>query len=110
MKYFLCRICINFLKVQFILLIVFQTHASSIDNEDYESGKELYDLSCSICHGKNMVNTSDTSFNLREFPKNQKQRFINSVSNGKGFMPPFGDILEPEEIGQLWLFISSPAD
>ena len=76
-------------------------------DEDYEYGEELYDLSCANCHGKNMINQGTSSFNLKEFPLDKKDRFVESVSKGKGFMPSFGKIFDPEEIEQLWVYISS---
>ena len=84
----------------------FPVNASSALNEDYESGEELYDLACANCHGKNMHNPGNTSFNLNEFPKDEKQRFIESVINGKGLMPALGQALVPEELEQLWFYIS----
>jgi cytochrome c6 len=75
-------------------------------DEDYEEGAELYDLACANCHGKNMVNVGAASFNLKEFPPDRKDRFIESVSKGKGFMPAFGEIFDAIEIGQLWIYVS----
>ena len=82
--------------------------ASPPDNEGYESGKELYDLGCASCHGKNMQTTGTSSFNLKKFPKDQKQRFIESVTNGKDFMPALGTVFDAEEIEQLWIYVSQP--
>jgi hypothetical protein len=39
-------------------------------------------------------------------PKEQKDRFIESVAKGKGFMPALGHIFDPEELEQLWIYIS----
>ena len=82
--------------------------ATSPHNEDYESGKELYDLGCANCHGKNMQSSGTSSFNLKKFPKDQKQRFIESVTNGKDFMPALGAVFDAEEIEQLWIYVSQP--
>lgn len=81
-------------------------HASGPSIEDVENGAELYDLACANCHGKNMHNPGTSSFNLRKFPKDQKQRFIESVKSGKGFMPALGDVFDAEEIEQLWVYVS----
>ncbi len=91
-------------------LFVLSANASAPDDEAYENGLELYDLSCSRCHGKTMVNPGASSFNLKVFPKDQKARFIESVTNGKGFMPAFGTIFDAEEIEQLWTYISRTAE
>ncbi len=90
----------------FTLLFITSGLAGGAD-EDYEEGAELYDLSCANCHGKNMNNVGTASFNLKDFPKDGKQRFINSVSKGKGFMPSFGKIFDEEEIEQLWIYVST---
>ena len=97
----------------FILLFSTSVHlsflsvkASSALNEDYENGEELYDLACANCHGKNLQNPTNASFNLSTFPKEQKDRFIESVTFGKGFMPALGHIFDPEELEQLWIYIS----
>lgn len=95
-----------FYFLSLLLSPVINVSASSASSVDYESGEELYDLACSICHGKNMVNPGTSSFNLIEFPKNEKTRFVESLTNGKGFMPPFGEIFDAEEIEQLWIYIS----
>ena len=49
---------------------------------------------------------SDPSlFNLRAFPKDQRSRFINSVSNGKNAMPAWRGQLKPEEIAAIWTYV-----
>ncbi len=53
-----------------------------------------------------MLNPGTSSFNLKEFPLDKKERFIDSVTSGKGFMPSFGKIFDPEEIEQLWIYVS----
>jgi mono/diheme cytochrome c family protein len=99
---------ISFLSSTLACLFFFMAlvHAGGSD-ENYEYGEELYDLSCSICHGKNMINPGTSSFNLKEFPLDKKERFIESVNMGKGFMPSFGEIFDPEEIEQLWIYVST---
>jgi len=89
-----------------ILLSALSAQASADMDEDYESGEELYDLGCANCHGKNMVNPGTSSFNLKQFPKDDKQRFVNSVNSGKGFMPAFGEVFDAEEIESLWIYVS----
>ena len=39
------------------------------------------------------------------FPRDQRERFINSVTRGKNQMPPWGDLLKPEEIEALWAYV-----
>ena len=42
---------------------------------------------------------------LRTFPHDQRERFVNSVSRGKNSMPPWGDLLKPDEIDALWAYL-----
>jgi cytochrome c6 len=90
----------------FLLSPLSIVYGSGVTSEDYENGAELYDLGCALCHGKNMINPGTSSFNLRVFPLDDKPRFIESVTNGKGFMPAMGDVFDSQEIEQLWIYIS----
>jgi mono/diheme cytochrome c family protein len=78
-------------------------------NQQIAQGKELYHrMPCVRCHGGNCVQNSSAAFDLRTFPHDDKARFVNSVTNGKnGRMPPWGDVLKPEEIDQLWAYVQS---
>jgi mono/diheme cytochrome c family protein len=79
------------------------------DSDQVEKGRELYHrMPCVRCHGGNCVQNSSAAFDLRTFPHGDKARFVNSVTKGKnGRMPPWGDVLKPEEIDQLWAYIQS---
>ena len=68
-------------------------------------GKTLYRQFCSNCHGVNMVNPGTSSFDLRKFPQDDKTRFVNSVVHGKNAMPPWGDIVKPDEIEAIWAYV-----
>jgi mono/diheme cytochrome c family protein len=71
-----------------------------------EAGRQLYASYCARCHGLNMVNNGAT-FDLRSFPKDQRERFERSVSQGLRAMPAWGATLKPEDLQALWLFVSS---
>ena len=72
-----------------------------------DHGKSTYAEKCSHCHGPNMMNPGTITPDLRAFP-DDKTRFVTTVKNGKNNrMPPWGDILSDDEIGNLWAFISS---
>jgi mono/diheme cytochrome c family protein len=83
--------------------------AAAGDPDQVEKGRELYhSMPCVRCHGGNCVQNSGAAFDLRTFPHDDKARFVNSVTKGKnGRMPPWGDVLKPEEIDQLWAYIQS---
>ncbi|HEV8107304.1 MAG TPA: cytochrome c [Burkholderiales bacterium] len=71
-------------------------------------GAEIYERNCSACHGARMLDPQG-AFDLRKFPRTERERFINSVTKGKNQMPPWGDLLKPEEIEALWLYVVSGA-
>ena len=76
------------------------------DVEMVAKGKALYAHHCSHCHGFNMVNPGTISFDLRQFPHDDKARFVNSVTQGKnGRMPPWGSVLSAQEIDQIWAYV-----
>lgn len=79
----------------------------SVDADVAKKGKRLYAAICARCHGLNLVNSGESTFNLREFPLEQKERFIESVVKGKRAMPAWGGILKPEEIEWLWAYINT---
>ena len=45
------------------------------------------------------------AFDLRTFPKNDRNRFITSVTKGKNQMPPWGGLLSHAEIESLWAYV-----
>jgi len=73
-------------------------------SDTVKHGAELYEQTCSHCHGVEMK-TSGTTFDLRTFPKNEKERFNNSVINGKGSMPAWGNKLSVEEINAIYEYV-----
>ncbi len=76
------------------------------DAEMAAKGKALYAHHCSHCHGFNMVNPGSISYDLRQFPHHDKPRFVHSVTEGKnGRMPQWGDLLQPQEIDEIWAYV-----
>ena len=39
------------------------------------------------------------------FPRNAHARFVDSVANGKCNMPPWDDVLDPDDIEALWAYV-----
>jgi cytochrome c55X len=80
--------------------------AAPSDPAQIAKGKALYSTNCLHCHGFNMVTPGTVAFDLREFPHDDKARFVSSVTHGKNNrMPPWGDILKPDEIDSLWAYV-----
>ena len=79
--------------------------AQSFPPEQVKRGAELYETHCITCHGPKMRG-GEWAADLRVFPKDQRARFVDTVTHGKVAMPPWGDVLKPEEIESLWLYVT----
>jgi mono/diheme cytochrome c family protein len=76
----------------------------SFTAEQVQAGADIYERNCSPCHGPRMLDPQ-SAFNLRNFPHDQHDRFVNSVARGKNQMPPWGDMLKPDDIEALWAYV-----
>jgi hypothetical protein len=56
--------------------------------DQIREGAELFAVNCSPCHGPRMQG-SESAFDLRKYPPEQRDRFLNSVTRGKNQMPPW---------------------
>jgi mono/diheme cytochrome c family protein len=89
-------------------LLLLPTAASA---EDFPSGRikagaSIYSRNCSPCHGTRMQNP-EAAFDLRTFPRGEHERFVSSVTKGKNQMPPWGDLLNAEDIESLWAYVNA---
>jgi len=75
--------------------------------EQIERGRDQFHRTCAQCHGRNMVNSGTTVFDLRKFPLDQPDRFVDSVTNGKGNMPSFKEALSAEQLSLLWAYVGT---
>lgn len=81
--------------------------AAAGDNDAALAGKQIYHAYCVICHGPNMNNPGNRTFDLRKFPLSQKSRFMTVVRKGKKEMPAWGDVFTPDELDKLWAYIQT---
>jgi mono/diheme cytochrome c family protein len=72
--------------------------------ERIKSGAAIFARNCAPCHGPRMRDP-ESAFNLRSFPRDQHARFVAAVTRGKNNMPPWGDLLKPEDIEALWAYV-----
>jgi mono/diheme cytochrome c family protein len=87
----------------FALLCV-TASAEDFPPERIKAGASIYSRNCSPCHGTRMQNP-EAAFDLRTFPPDQHDRFVSSVTHGKNQMPPWGDLLDAEDIESLWAYV-----
>lgn len=78
--------------------------AQNFPAEQVKFGADTYARHCSACHGARMKNP-EGAYDLPTFPKDQKSRFVYSVSKGKNSMPPWEGLLKAEEIEALWAYV-----
>jgi mono/diheme cytochrome c family protein len=74
--------------------------------EQIKKGAALYASHCESCHGVRMIGPPWAS-DLRAFPRDKPARFVDSVTNGVKTMPPWGDLLKPDDIEALWAYVAA---
>lgn len=72
-------------------------------------GESAYRMICAHCHGPALQNPGTASFDLRTFPTDQPDRFYESVTDGRGGMAAFGDVLLEGELDALWVYVATRA-
>lgn len=87
------------------LLLALLAPATAVAEPTVAEGRAVYQQFCSHCHGIDMVNPGTSSYDLRRFPRDQRERFEASVMHGKGSMPAWGDVLLPHELEAVWLYV-----
>ena len=88
------------------LAIVACAPAVAQDAQKAKAGGALYARHCAPCHGTRMANPEGAA-DLRKFPRDDRERFVATVTRGKNQMPPWGDLLKPDEIDSLWAYVSA---
>lgn len=78
--------------------------AQQFPAEQIKQGASIYAANCATCHGENMKNPP-WAIDLATFPRNERDRFINSVTYGVRNMPPWGDVIKPDGIAALWAYL-----
>ena len=80
--------------------------AEDFPPEQIAKGAKLFSLHCQTCHGTRMRNPQ-WGANLKLFPKDGRDRFVDTVTYGKRNMPPWDDVLNEDDIGALWSYVTA---
>ena len=83
-----------------------KTGEATFPPEQIKAGAEIYATNCATCHGNRMENPP-WAVDLATIPKTDRRRFVESVTNGKNNMPPWGDVLKPNDVEALWAYFST---
>jgi len=78
--------------------------AQSFPPEQVRKGAQLYEAHCQSCHGPRLANPPWAA-DLRTFPREDHARFVDTVTYGKRGMPPWDDVLKPDDIEALWAYV-----
>jgi cytochrome c55X len=102
------KVFFSYVLLFFATAVFAQTSGDTPDPAQAISlGKKTYTSYCARCHGLNMVSSSAGFFDLRQFPLDQKERFMLSVSKGIRTMPAWEATLKPDELENIWRYVSS---
>lgn len=74
--------------------------------EQIKRGSDLYKTHCEACHGVRMVGPPWAT-DLNKFPRDRPARFVDAVTYGMRGMPPWGDLLKPDDIEALWAYVAA---
>ena len=83
-----------------------QEREAPVSPDEIKKGAALFARHCATCHGTRMRNPQ-WAIDLRTFPRDAKTRFVDSVMNGKRNMPPWDDVLKPDDLDALWAYVST---
>lgn len=78
--------------------------AQQFSPEQVKQGAAIYAANCVTCHGEHMKNPP-WAIDLATFPRDARTRFIDSVTYGVRNMPPWGDVIKPDDIAALWAYL-----
>jgi mono/diheme cytochrome c family protein len=95
------------LKVFGIALLCAVAHSASAQSfppEQIKEGAAIYEKNCATCHGNKMKNPP-WAIDLATFPRDERARFVDSVTNGVRNMPPWGDVIKPDGVAALWAYL-----
>ena len=79
--------------------------AQDVDPKLIAKGSELFATHCSTCHGNRMAKPEWAPVDLRRFPREDRARFVDTVTYGVRNMPPWDDVLKPADIEALWAYV-----
>ena len=81
-----------------------QDRAPQFSPEQIKKGADLFARNCATCHGTRMRNPQ-WAIDLRTFPHDARERFVDSVAYGRRNMPSWDDVLDSREIEALWAYV-----
>ena len=100
------RICTGILTMSYMLASV-ALHAQA-------SGADTYKAKCQMCHGADGMGATPAGKAMKAIPftdpeilKKSDADLIAATTNGKGKMPPFKDLLTPDQVDHVIAYLHS---
>ncbi|HVY56527.1 MAG TPA: cytochrome c [Xanthobacteraceae bacterium] len=90
-------------------LLVLSAAVARADDAKVTAGARVYQNYCATCHGEELQNNTNVSFDLRRLRADEEPRFVNSVLNGKNAMPSWKGVLDESKIEALWAYVRANA-
>jgi mono/diheme cytochrome c family protein len=84
-----------------------QTQNTADTAATVDAGRKAYTSYCTRCHGINLVVSGGAFYDLRTFPRDDKERFLTSVNKGKRAMPAWEGVVSPQDQEAIWTYIGS---
>jgi len=93
-------------KILLIFLVSFLT-TNTLADDKMELGLEIYNnkAQCGSCHTLQAAKSDGEIGPNLDMLKPRLEQVVNAVTNGIGVMPPWEDILTPEEIEAVAYFV-----
>lgn len=73
--------------------------------EQIKKGADLYETHCKTCHGPRLSKPEWAPVDLSKFPREDHARFVDTVTYGRRAMPPWDDVLKPDDVEALWAYV-----
>jgi cytochrome c6 len=70
-----------------------------------QGGADLFKSKCAMCHGVDGKKVEGHDLTSADVQKQSDAELTDTITKGKGKMPPFGERLKPEEIKGLVAYI-----
>jgi mono/diheme cytochrome c family protein len=97
-----------YVRVLSATVLTFMPSSATLAQEpaSAEAGEQLYEQHCVTCHGEKLRATG-AGADLRRLGADQRDKFDQTVLNGRGQMPAWQGVLADAELDALWAYVRS---
>jgi len=77
----------------------------AVGREQIGKGSALYETPLARPVTEPRLANPEWAKDLRKFPREDHARFVDTVTYGVRNMPPWGDLLKPDDVEALWAYV-----